>query len=144
MWLGQGDLVAARAWLDAAVSRVPAYAPALGHLAEVDAALGDRDAAIHRLRQLTVASDDPEYAASLAGVLSDAGHLDEAEQWRSSAAAHYDELVFRHPEAFVDHAAEFWLSVGGDRPKGRQLALLSSISRAMGASALLHRVPPSD
>ena len=98
--------------------RVPAYAPALGHLAEVDAALGARDAAIDRLRPLAVSSDDPEYAASLAGVLSDAGRLQEAEQWRISAAARYDELVLRHPEAFVDHAAEFWLTVGGDRPKG--------------------------
>ena len=39
MWLGQGDLPAARTWFAAAQRRVPAYAPALGHLAEVDAAL---------------------------------------------------------------------------------------------------------
>jgi hypothetical protein len=44
-------------------------------------------------------------------VLSDAGHAQEAENWRISAAARYDELVVRHPEAFVDHAAEFWLTV---------------------------------
>ena len=68
MWLGERDLPAARAWFDAAVGRVPAYAPALGHLAEVDAALGARDAAIDRLRPLAASSDDPEYAASLAGV----------------------------------------------------------------------------
>ena len=73
MWLGERDLPAARAWFDAAVRRVPAYAPALGHLAEVDAALGDLDAAIDRLRPLAVSSDDPEYAATLAGVLGDAG-----------------------------------------------------------------------
>jgi len=144
MWLTERDLLAARAWFDAAVARVPAYAPALGHLAEVDAALGARDAAIDRLRPLTVASDDPEYAATLARVLRDAGQLQEAEQWRKSAADRYDELVSRHPEAFVDHAVEFWLNVGGDRRKGRQLAVLSSSSRATGASALLHRVPASD
>jgi tetratricopeptide (TPR) repeat protein len=73
MWLGQRDLPAARAWFDVAVQRVPAYAPALGHLAEVDAALGARDAAINRLRPLAASSDDPEYAASLASVLSNAG-----------------------------------------------------------------------
>jgi hypothetical protein len=50
MWLGERDLPAARAWFDAVVGRVPAYAPALGHLAEVDAALGAGDAAIDRLR----------------------------------------------------------------------------------------------
>jgi hypothetical protein len=37
---------------------VPAYAPALGHLAEVDAALGALNAAIDRLRPLAVSSDD--------------------------------------------------------------------------------------
>ena len=51
----------------------------------------------------------------------DAGRPQEAEQWRVSAAARYDELVVRHPEAFADHAAEFWLTVGGDRPEGLRL-----------------------
>jgi tetratricopeptide (TPR) repeat protein len=140
MWLGERDLPAARAWFDAAVGRVPAHAPALGHLAEVDAALGAGDAAIDRLRPLAASSDDPEYAASLAGVLSDAGHAQEAEHWRMSAAARYDELVVRHPEAFLDHAADFWLTVGGDQPKGRQLALRNHISRASRAPAILHPV----
>jgi tetratricopeptide (TPR) repeat protein len=144
MWLGERDLPAARAWFDAAVGRVPAYAPALGHRAEVDAALGARNASIDRLRPLALSSDDPEYAASLASVLSDAGHPHEAEQWRISAAARYDELVLRHPEAFVDHAAAFWLTVGGDRPKGLQLALRNHASRATRALALPHRVIPTD
>jgi tetratricopeptide (TPR) repeat protein len=117
MWLGQRDLHTARAWFDAAVQRVPAYAPALGHRAEADAALGARDAAIDRLRPLAASSDDPHYAASLASVLSDAGQPLEAEQWRMSAAARYDELVLRHPEAFVDHAADFWRTVGSHRSK---------------------------
>jgi tetratricopeptide (TPR) repeat protein len=127
MWLGQRDLHTARAWFDVAVQRVPAYAPALGHLAEVDAALGARDAAIDRLRPLAAFSDDPEYAASLASVLSDAGQPLEAEQWRMSAAARYDELVVRHPEAFVDHAVEFWLTVGGDRPEGAPVGRVQSV-----------------
>ena len=121
MWLGERDLPAARAWFDAAVRRVPAHAPAVGHLAEVDAALGDLEAAIDRLRPLAVSSDDPEYAATLAGVLGDAGQPLEAEYWRSSAAVRYDELVRRHPEAFVDHAAGFWLTVGGDPQRGLRL-----------------------
>ena len=121
MWLGQRDLPRPVPGSTPLCSRVPAYAPALGHLAEVDAALGARDAAIDRLRPLAESSDDPEYAASLASVLSGAGQPVEAEQWRMSAAARYDELVVRHPEAFVDHAADFWLTVGGDSPK--ELAL---------------------
>jgi tetratricopeptide (TPR) repeat protein len=126
MWLGERDLPAARAWFDAAVGRVPAYAPALGHLAEVDAALGAGDTAIDRLRPLAASSDDPHYAASLAGVLSDAGHPQEAENWRISAATRYDELMLRHPEAFVDHASDFWLTVGGDSAKGAPAGSLES------------------
>ena len=140
MWLGQRDLHTARAWFDVAVQRVPAYAPALGHRAEVDAALGARDAAIDRLRPLAASSDDPEYAASLAGVLSNAGHPQEAEHWRISAAARYDELMLRHPEAFVDHAAEFWLTMGGDSAKGAPAGSWNHISRATRAPAILHRV----
>ena len=140
MWLGQGDLPTARAWFDVAVQRVPAYAAALGHLAEVDAALGARDAAIDRLRPLAASSDDPEYAASLASVLSDAGQPVEAEQWRMSAAARYDELVVRHPEAFVNHAAEFWLTVGGDSAKGAPAGSWNQIGRATRTPAILHRV----
>ncbi|PWI08807.1 hypothetical protein DIZ27_20335 [Streptomyces sp. NWU339] len=143
MWRGERDLPAARAWFDAAVDRVPAYAPALGHRAEADAALGARDTAIDSLRPLALSSDDPEYAARLADVLSDAGHSHEAEQWRISAAARYDELVLRHPEAFVDHAADFWLTVGGGRPKGRQLVLRNHASRATRALALPHHVIPT-
>jgi len=115
MWLDRGHLAAAGAWFDAALRRVPAYVPALGHLAEVDAALGARDAAIECLRPLALSRDDPAYAASLAGFLADAGHPREARQWRISAGARYRGLALRHPEAFADHAADFWLAVGDDR-----------------------------
>jgi len=122
MWMEQGDLHAARAWFGAAQRRVPAYAPALGHLAEVDAALGEREAALARLRPLTLSSDDPEYAGLLASLLSQAGQSQEARHWRARAAARYDELMLRHPAAFADHAAEFWLTAGADAHKALQLA----------------------
>jgi hypothetical protein len=74
------------------------------------------------LRPLAHSSDDPEYAAQLAQLLKEVGQLDEARHWREVAAARYDEIMVRHPEAFADHAAEFWLTVGGDPQKGRLLA----------------------
>jgi tetratricopeptide (TPR) repeat protein len=120
MWLGEHDLPTARAWFDAAVRRISTYAPALGHLAEVEAALGARDAAIDRLRPVAESSDDPEYAATLARLLGDAGDSPGAEHWLISAGARYDELVLRHPDAFADHAADFWLTVGGDRLAGHR------------------------
>ncbi|WP_280875298.1 tetratricopeptide repeat protein [Streptomyces pseudovenezuelae] len=107
MWFRAGNLTAARIWFDAGRRRVPAYAPALGHLAEIDAALGDHRAAIDRLRPLASVSDDPAYAASLACALSAAGRHREAEYWRASAAARYEDLTLRHPDAYADHAADF-------------------------------------
>jgi len=114
MWLGEGRLRAARSCFAAARRRVPAYAPVLGHLAEVDAARGAHGAAILRLRPLASSSDDPAYAASLARVLSAAGHLREARTWWASAAARYDELVQRHPEAFTSRPAAFWRQPDAD------------------------------
>ena len=122
MWLAQGDLHRARSWLGAAHRRLPGYAPAQGHLAEVEAALGETDSAIARLRPLTISSDDPDYAAQLARILSEVGRVEEAREWRARAAARYDELVARHLEAFADHAAEFWLEVGGDPDRALWLA----------------------
>ena len=142
MWHGRGQLHAARVWFGAAARRLPAHAPALGHLAEVDAALGAHGPAIDRLRPLTVSSDDPDYVATLAGVLRSAGRPQEAELWRVTAAARYHELVARHPEAFAHHAAGFWLTVGGDRSAGLQLLELDRASRRAAATSL-HRAAPA-
>ena len=122
MWLAQGNLPRGRSLLGAALRRLPAYAPAQGHLAEVEASLGETDSAIARLRPLTISSDDPDYAAQLARILSDIGPTQEARGWRARAAARYDELVARHPEAFADHAAEFWLDAGADPHRALALA----------------------
>jgi tetratricopeptide (TPR) repeat protein len=102
-------------WLGAAHRRLPDYAPAQGHLAEVEAALGETDSAIARLRPLTITSDDPDYPAQLARILSEVGRVEEAREWRARAAARYDELLARHPEAFADHAGRV-LAASGCRP----------------------------
>ena len=122
LWMDHDDLRRARAWCDAAVRRVPVYVPAQGHLAEIEAALGETAAAVARLQPLALASDDPDYATQLARILGDAGRTEEAQAWRDHAEARYDELLARHPEAFADHAAEFWLTIGGDPGRALRLA----------------------
>ncbi|MFJ1608534.1 tetratricopeptide repeat protein [Streptomyces sp. NPDC088253] len=123
MWHREGDLDAARSCYEAARRRVPDYAPALGHLAEVELLRGERHDAVALLRPLTRTSDDPEYAGHLAAALHACDRVQEANQWRERAAARYDELVLCHPEAYADHAADFWLTVGADAERGLQLAL---------------------
>jgi tetratricopeptide (TPR) repeat protein len=112
MWHRQGELSTSRKWFEASCRRVPVYAPALGHLSEIDDAVGAHEAAITRLQPVVSSSDDPEYGATLASVLKAVGRRSEAEQWQARAAARYDELELRHPEAFADHAAYFRRSIG--------------------------------
>jgi tetratricopeptide (TPR) repeat protein len=122
MWLVEGDRVQARACLVAAVQRVPGYASAEGHIAEIDARDGDLSGAIERLRELAASSDDPDYAANLAGLLKLIGDTAESDRWRDRAARRYDELISHHPAAFADHAALFWLAAGQNPHRAAQLA----------------------
>ena len=117
MWMNNGRLDDAKIYFAAARRYVPQYAPAQGHLAEVEAQLGDTEFAINRLFPLARYSEDPDYAAQLSRILGEAGRSDEARVWSRLAGTIYDELVGRHPEAFADHAAEFWLDAGGDPTK---------------------------
>jgi hypothetical protein len=96
--------------------------PAQGHLAEIDAAEGETTMAIRRMRPLAHASDDPDYAAQLARILSESCASAEAQFWRAHAAARYNELIARHPGPYADHAAEFWLTDGGDPRRALRLA----------------------
>jgi tetratricopeptide (TPR) repeat protein len=140
MWMNNGRLDDARSSFDAARRRVPAYAPAQGHLAEVEAESGEIETAVARLYPLAISSDDPDYAAQLARILADVGSTDESRRWCRQAAAHYDKLVARHPEAFADHAAEFWLTAGADPTKALRLAKINlEVRRTPRAYDLLLR-----
>jgi tetratricopeptide (TPR) repeat protein len=125
MWMNEGRLDDARRWFEVARRRLPAYAPASGHLSEVEAQFGEIDSAISRLRSLAATSDDPDYAAQLARILADVGLEDESGFWRRLATTRYDELLSSHPEAFADHAAEFWLAAGADPHKALGLAKMN-------------------
>lgn len=116
MWMRAGDMARARELFEAARERLPQYAAATGHLGEIEAALGHRDRAIALLGGIAASTDDPDAAGQLARVLAEAGRAAEAAWWREKVAARYEELLARHPQAFADHAAEFWLGAGGGDP----------------------------
>ncbi|MEO8602786.1 MAG: tetratricopeptide repeat protein [bacterium] len=116
MWMRHGDLERARALFAAALRRVPSYAAARCRLAEVEAALGHRDDAIALLEPLARSADDPDAAAQLARILTDAGRADEALPWRQVAVRRYDELTAAYPDAYGPHAAELRLDPVGPQP----------------------------
>jgi len=146
MWMHEGQLDRARDHLIAARRYVPAYAPAEGHFAEVEAELGHFDLAIALLIPLATSSDDPDYAAQLARICdAHAGYPDDARYWRERAAARYDELIAAYPEAFADHAAEFWLAAGGDPRKALTLARRNlEIRKTPRAGSLVSRAIAAD
>jgi len=138
MWMDENRLPDARRSFDSARRLVPAYAQAQGHLAEVEAQLGEIDFAVASLLSLAASSDDPDYSAQLARILADAGRVGESRPWRQLAAERYDELLARHPEAFADHAAEFWLAAGADPDKAVRLANMNlKVRNTPRARALL-------
>jgi tetratricopeptide (TPR) repeat protein len=137
MWFGHGNLNCARHWFEAAWRRLPAYAQAEGHLAEVEYELGERNAAVARLRRLASGADDPDYAAQIARMLTEIGEVEEANLWRKQAEERYEQIVARHPAAFADHAAEFWLYVGGNPHRALTLAMLNLETRETPRANLL-------
>jgi tetratricopeptide (TPR) repeat protein len=97
-----GDLDGASQAYSQAVARLPQYAQAQAHLAGIEALRGEKRKAEERLNALAKL-DDPEYRGQLAALLQDEG-------LRDSAKRSYEALLSRHPEAFADHAARFYLA----------------------------------
>jgi tetratricopeptide (TPR) repeat protein len=122
LWERAGKLPHARELYEASVERWPGYAPATGHLAGLLAATGDRARAVELLRALVEKSNDPEYQGQLAGLLRAEGHTTDADLLRDKARARYDELLKKHPAAFGDHAARFFLAEGADPARALALA----------------------
>src|SRR5262249_41674163 len=129
MWMHQREWKKAQKLLQFAVQRLPAYAPAQGHLAEVEAEIGDCENAATRLYPLAMSSDDPDYASQLARILQDLGRIEESQHWCRLAAEIYSSLLVEYPEAFADHAAEFWLGPGANPNKALELARINFATR---------------
>ena len=109
------NLDRARVLFAAAVDQAPFYLAAAGHLGEVEAALGHIDDAIARLRAVAAVAEDPDSEGQLCRVLRESGRANEARSCRTRVAARYAAALARHPEAFWDHAAEFFLAM--DEPR---------------------------
>ncbi len=140
LWHAEDQLTHARTWYLAALKRLPEFAMAQGHLAEVDAALGDVESAITRWRNLVNVSDDPEFPAQLAWFLKSTGRTEESQSWLAESAARYDELTREHLEAFADHAAEFWLVDDADTERALGYAEINfAIRKTARALDLLRR-----
>ncbi len=114
----QGDRRRARPYLEEAIQVLPCYAHAVVHLAAVEAP----DVALKQLTALDATSDDPDVLSGKGDALRRAGRTDEAKAMTARAAARYAEVLARLPLAYADHAASFYLGMGGDPARALQLA----------------------
>lgn len=124
MWAEQGsDRERALPHYVEAVRRLPAYVAANVHLAELEAELGRRDAAIERLRPIADHSADPEPAGLLGELLVAKDANDPTgSALIERARGSYGALLARHRSAFLDHASEFFAGPGGDAALATRLA----------------------
>jgi tetratricopeptide (TPR) repeat protein len=128
MWAEQANRPErARPHYEEAVRRLPQYVVANVHLAELEAAAGQRDAAIERLRRLldtrAASSIDPEPLGVLGSWLVAKDPNDaQGRELIERARAGYESLLAENRAAFLDHAAEFFSGPGKDPTRGLALS----------------------
>jgi hypothetical protein len=126
----KGDRVGAKAYFVQAHETLPPFAHAAVHLA----ALETPDEARVLLEPLLGQSDDPEVEAAYGDALRRLGRGEEAKPFIARARARYDELLAKHPEAFADHAAVFFLGLGQDPARALAYATLNANNRQTEAA----------
>ena len=118
----RGDLDRAEAAFAELDTILPAHVPGRGHRAEVALARGQTVIALALITPLLNTSDDPEYRAVHADILAAHGERDAAMREAERAAAAYERLLARRPEAYADHAAAFFMGLGGRPERAVELA----------------------
>ncbi|MBT8493173.1 MAG: hypothetical protein KJO07_08950, partial [Deltaproteobacteria bacterium] len=151
MWERAGRPALAAEHYQLGLVRFPLYAPLVGHLAGNLAAREQPDRAIELLEPLADSSEDPQYLAQLGELLIASGRAKQGRALIEKARASYAELLAESPQAFADHAVDFYLGSGRspqralelarllveDRPVDRSYQLLLRASAAAGESGQL-------
>jgi hypothetical protein len=122
------DRERAARWYRCAIDYLPQYARARIHLAEILAEDG-RLAEAEALLAAILDTGDPEIHWRLAEVCLAMPDPHEAERDLERAGAIYRELLEKHPLAYADHGAEFYLAGGNDPVRALELARLNLDNR---------------
>ncbi len=124
MWEKNGDEEKAKALYRASLERLPGYAHAAAHLAQL-VPPGDAEAI---LRPALEIGDDPELEAIL-GVAKNEVSAGSGKEHIEKAKSRYAELLGKHPLAFADHAGWFFLKAADDPAKAAEVARLNLKNR---------------
>ncbi len=126
----KGDRDRAKRYFAEAHEVLPTFTHAAVHLAGLETP-GD---ALTLLEPLLGQGDDPEVPAAYGDALRRLGRAEDAKPFVDKARARYGELVTAHPEGFADHAASFYLGLGGDPARALALAKLNARNRQTEAA----------
>jgi len=158
MWTEEGaDSARGAALYARALVYLPDFAAAAIHLAELEAARGDSASAMTRLERVVASTGEPEALGLLGTLYLRSGDTVRGRREVSRARRRYEALLSRHPLAFADHAAEFYLGPGADaerawalarlnlanRPTRRAVALACRAARAAGGRGMGSYAPGS-
>ena len=114
----EGDNARAHVYLEDAIEVFPEYAHAAVHLAP----LVPPQRALDVLAVVERRATDPDVFSAHADALRRLKRDDEARDMASRARQRYEAMLVKHPEAFADHAARFFLGAGGDVTRATVLA----------------------
>ena len=115
-------------WYRTAIDYLPCYVKARVHLAEICLDEGRTHDATALLAP-ALESGDPEVSWRLADVAHAAGDHREAALHLAAARSGFEALLAKHPLAFADHGAEFYLGSGDDPARAFELARLNLANR---------------
>lgn len=138
MWAEQGrDQARAETLYAQALTYLPEFVTANIHLAELEVALGDTKSAIGRLECVAQSTNEPEALALLGVLHMRTGGATRGAREIAQAKRRYEWLLARHPLAFADHAAEFYLGAGADPERAWVLAQQNLANRPTDRAAAL-------
>jgi len=130
MWAEQAhDPTRGEAMYRQALRLVPEHAAASIHLAEIEAGRGELASAVARLERVATPAGDPEALALLGELHLRLGEVQRGGDEIARAGRRYAELLARHPLAYADHAAEFYLGPGHDPARAFEWASLNLRNR---------------
>ncbi len=138
-----GEIEQAARFFSAARDRLPQYYLATEHLAECLTELGRFEEARALYAEVIEQTGNAEFLAALAGLEELAGNAALAQSLQMQAEQGYRALLERHPDAYAQHAAEFYLEIGQTERAvelaRRNLALRQDVgSRLLSAEVALH------
>jgi tetratricopeptide (TPR) repeat protein len=114
----QGDRAGAKTYFEEAHAILPGFAHPAVHLAGLETP----EAALEILEPIVGKTDDPQVDAAYADALRRVGRAEDAKAPLARAQARYEELLQKHPLAFADHAAQFYMGLGHDPARALVLA----------------------